>query len=166
MIIFRPPKESDLKQLLQYANGLVAEDAPILLNQKQTLKQEAQYLENILKKIKQKKLVKLLSFDKNKLIGSAQIEKGEYRASHVGTLGISVHKDYRNQGLGKQLIFRIINLAKQKLNITLVRLDVFECNIIARAFYKKLGFKSSGRLPQAIQFKGQLVDRIFMYKKI
>lgn len=40
---------------------------------------------------------------------------------------------------------------------------VFANNDGARGFYRKMGFRESGRIPKAIFYKGRYVDQVLMY---
>ncbi|WP_107668048.1 N-acetyltransferase [Cyanothece sp. BG0011] len=56
---------------------------------------------------------------------------------YINTL--AVHKDYRKQGIGTQLINEVKNQAK-KQNISLLTLNVWSDNMTAIEFYKRQGF--------------------------
>ncbi|MBI2009674.1 MAG: GNAT family N-acetyltransferase [Candidatus Chisholmbacteria bacterium] len=165
-INLRPPKASDVMILQNYINALVAEDAPILINRQQTISQEKEHVANIMKAIKAGERVQLLAFHGPKLIANAQVVKGKYRMSHVGTFGISVAKDYRDDGIGKKLAAAIIKLAINNLKTKLFELTVHDDNPRALHLYEKLGFKKIGVLPKATQYKQDLVDLVYMYRWI
>ena len=56
--------------------------------------------------------------------------------------------------------------AKDKLEVKLLTLTVFENNERAIAFYKKLGFKGAGTVPKSILYKGKYVGQMTMYKEL
>jgi ribosomal protein S18 acetylase RimI-like enzyme len=56
--------------------------------------------------------------------------------------GVRVHTAYRNQGVGKKLLLRSIELAKQK-GCHLIQLTTDKARPEAIAFYKSLGFVAS-----------------------
>jgi RimJ/RimL family protein N-acetyltransferase len=165
-VVLQPPQISDALEMMNYINELVEENVPILLNEKQTIEQEAAYLESTIKEIGNKNKVQLLAFIDGKLAGNAQIEKERWKASHVGEFGISIRNEFRGLGLGKILAAEIIKLAKQELGISLVKLDVFGGNEVAMGLYKKLGFTECGRVPDAVMQQGKLTERIMMCLKI
>ena len=164
IITFREPQSRDAPRLLEYINNLVAEDAQILINQKQNQAEEAKYLKQTLEKIANRQKIQLLAFHKDTLIGNCRIDKGQYRASHVGTFGISIRQEYRSEGLGTKLSQLVLQQAREKLGITLVKLDVFTTNKPALILYRKLGFKQYGQIPQGIFYRGKHIDHIFMCK--
>lgn len=58
-------------------------------------------------------------------------------------MNIVVRKDKRNQGIGRQLLEKIINIAKSK-NLKNLKLEVSEKNVPAISLYKSKGFKLKG----------------------
>ena len=57
---------------------------------------------------------------------------------------LAVGEKYRNKGIGKELIEKILFLAKE-LKIRSIFLEVRESNEAARKLYQKLGFKQMGK---------------------
>ncbi len=156
------------KEFQKHINSLIKEEAMILLDQKQTLKEEQEWLKNELKNIKRKVQVMLVAQDGNKIVGISEIKLKRGKESHVGELGISVRKKYRGQGLGKKLMAEILKSAKKELKpkIKIVRLSVFPENKIAQNLYKKFGFKKVATIPKQLQYHGKLVDEIVMIREL
>ena len=168
-IRIRELSKEDLKKpkdFLNYINSLVAEDAKILINKKFTLKQEKEWLKSVFEGIKRKKKVFCIAEHQNKIVGIGGIEMKNYRENHVGLVGISVRKGYRGIGLGKYLMKTVIDLAKRRLKVRIIRLSVFENNKIAINLYKKLGFKKVAKIPKQIQYKNKLIDEIVMILEV
>ncbi len=57
------------KEFQKHINSLIEEEAMILLDQKQTLKEEQEWLKNELKDVKRKIQVMLIAKDGNKIVG-------------------------------------------------------------------------------------------------
>ncbi len=167
-IILRPPQPGDEQILFDYAQELAAEDTYILLNPDEpvTWNEEVNYLKGILKKIEAKWQVHYLAFHGNQLIGSSQVSLQGRRKKHVGAFGISINQLYRNDGIGTQLATFVLNEAKSVLGITLVTLEVFANNEVAKKLYRRLGFNEFGRLPGGLVYKGEPVDSILMYRSL
>ncbi|MEM4710252.1 MAG: GNAT family N-acetyltransferase [Candidatus Diapherotrites archaeon] len=108
------------------------------------------------------KEVTVVAYNKNKILGIAQISLAKWRCNHVGEFNISVRKEYRGFGLGKMLGLKVIELAKAKLKPKIIRLSVFAENKIAKGLYVKLGFKEVAVIPKQYQYKGKLVDEVVM----
>lgn len=64
-----------------------------------------------------------------------------FEEAHITTL--SVHPDYRKQGVAQQLLFTVIDSC-YKNRIKYITLEVRESNIPAISLYEKNGFKSIG----------------------
>lgn len=166
--VFRLPRISDAKNLMEYINSLVEERAPILKDVKVNLREEKKWLKSLLSEIKSKKKVAYVVEHKKSgnIVGMCNITKGNFAASHIGNLGIAIKKEFRGIGLGKALMNYTIEQAKKKLNIEMVTLSVFKNNKIAISLYKKLGFKVYGELKRGLKRDGKYYDEILMYKRL
>ncbi len=90
--------------------------------------------------------------DEGELIGSVNFRPGErQRMAHQGELGIGNHSSWRGRGLGTLLMVLTLNWAAQTPSVEKVCLGVFSGNTGARRLYRRLGFRSEGRVRR--QFK-------------
>lgn len=161
-ILIRRPKMSDVKQLKDYINSLVEEDAPIQINEKVSLKAEREWLKDSLKKIRENKLHLLVAELDKKIVSVVNLTKKRGRFSHVAELGISVSKDYRRLGIATSISEHILDIGKRDKTIKVIELRAVEPNKGAIELYKKLGFKKVARLQNRAQYKGKLVDEFIM----
>ena len=60
------------------------------------------------------------------------------KIAHVSNFGVS--KNYRSQGIGKQLMDAFFNVCKER-KIDEIRLGVYNINTVAYRFYENYGFK-------------------------
>ncbi len=81
---------------------------------------------------------------------------------HVTTLGISLAKEYRNQGIGHLMMKRAIEWAKSTGIVTRIQLSVFERNQPAIHIYKKFNFAIEGRRINSIYRDGEYQDTFIM----
>lgn len=84
------------------------------------------------------------------IIGTAGLTiNSNPRLRHSGGIGIMIHKDYQNMGVGTALMEALLDVADNWLMLIRVELGVFEDNKRAIHLYEKLGFKKEGlkRLP-------------------
>ena len=65
---------------------------------------------------------------------------GAIQEDYIGIFDIVVHKDFRGNGYGKDIINGIFNIALQK-NVKTVYLQVICGNTPAERLYEKIGFK-------------------------
>lgn len=80
-----------------------------------------------------------------KVVGSIHLHQHQNpRTRHVGGLGMMVHPNYWNMGIGSQLMDNIIDIADNWLNLTRVELEVNPENMHALRLYEKFGFKREG----------------------
>lgn len=85
--------------------------------------------------------------------------------SHQCLFAIIVNEEFRNRGIGKALIEHFEKIAREKFNIELLHLEVYEGNP-AIHLYERLGFKEYGRHPRFIKDSGKYIGKILMQKEI
>jgi len=164
-IEIRDIQEKDYVELKNFINSLVMENVFILKNVTIDDEGELSYVRKCIDEVKRKERVHLIAVYKNKIIGVAEIKKKRFKEKHVGVLGVSVRKNFRNEGIGKALMKEIIKRSKG-IGIKLIVLDLFKVNKTAFILYKKLGFKKYGELPKALKHKGKYMSMVLMYKWI
>ena len=93
------------------------------------------------------------------VIGSAGLQVcTNPRMRHVGTLGMLVHTEFQNQGIGTALMKTVLELADNWLMLVRVELEVFADNERAIHLYEKLGFEKEGLLRMTTVRSGRYVD--------
>lgn len=96
------------------------------------------------------------------IIGSASLSFNPQEIyKHKAELGIAVHDDYQNMGVGTAMMRHLLHIAKMK-KIIKVYLHVNTDNKRAIHVYKKLGFKIEGRLRKERCDDGQFGDEYRM----
>lgn len=97
------------------------------------------------------------------VIGTAGLSvNANPRLRHSGSIGIMVHKDYQNVGVGTALMKALLDIADNWLMLVRVDLSVFEDNEIAIHLYEKLGFEREGVKRLAAIRNGSYVNEILM----
>lgn len=81
---------------------------------------------------------------------------------HLVRLGISVHADHRNKGVGRALIQHCIEWARTSGIISRIELFVTCCNERAIHLYRSCGFEIEGRRIHAMYKFGQYHDDYLM----
>lgn len=84
------------------------------------------------------------------------------RRRHSGTLGMMVHADYQNRGVGSALLAAILDVADNWLKLVRVELEVFADNQRAIHLYEKLGFEREGVKRAGAIRHGIYADELFM----
>lgn len=90
--------------------------------------------------------------------------KGSPRAAirHAVTLGISVDRVWRRQGVGTQLLENAIAWARKSGLVSRIELSVFERNSTAIHLYEKFGFDVEGKRRRAVFRDGTYLDTLLM----
>lgn len=166
-VIFRYTKSDDLDAMLNYINTLIAEDTFIgLFGEPLTLKEEEKTLKEILEGVKKNDKIFIVVEVNNAYKGNAGIHREKTRRkTHVGNIGISLAAEYRNEGIGVELMTALIEEGK-KLGMKILYLTCLENNDRALHLYEKLGFKRSGYVPNACFWKGGYVGEVTLYLPI
>ncbi|WP_372998602.1 GNAT family N-acetyltransferase [Lutispora sp.] len=84
------------------------------------------------------------------------------RMRHSGSIGIMVHKDYQNQGVGLALMSTLLDIADNWLMLVRVELGVYADNARAIHLYEKFGFKKEGIKRKAAIRNGEYIDEMMM----
>ncbi|MGL5616473.1 MAG: GNAT family N-acetyltransferase [Sarcina sp.] len=119
---------------------------------------------NLLTLEKDEKDFLITAFLDGKIIGDAGITKirDQMKYGHRAYFGISILKEFCNEGLGMHMLSIALEQAK-KNGFEQVELGVFEDNLPAIALYEKCGFKKFGVQPRAFKLKdGTYRDEIIM----
>ncbi len=81
--------------------------------------------------------------------------------AHVGVLGMGLLPPFRGQGIGRQLIEKTLDAARD-LGLSRIELTVREDNANAMALYEKIGFVAEGVQRNAFKVDGQYVNLVMM----
>jgi len=93
------------------------------------------------------------------VIGVSGLHGGRRKAvRHNGGVGISVNLEWRDKGVGTDLLQHIIEWAKASNTIKRIELEVMAHNARAIHVYEKLGFKMEGKRLAAMYKEGHYID--------
>jgi putative acetyltransferase len=106
----------------------------------------------------------LVAYISDKLVGELTCRANSRIAAqkHVASLGMSVHRDWRGNGIGSMLITHAIDWAKRSNAIHRIELRVFSSNTPAIHLYEKSGFVQEGCLKKAVFRHGKYHDSLMM----
>lgn len=162
-VVFRYPTTEDFFIVWKYACDLAAEDTFVELSGLPPGEdEERKWFEQMITSASEGSAVYLHVYINQVLVGSGEVSKGKYRRKHVGHLGISLAPQYREEGVGTELMKLLIEQSKM-LGIRLIELSCYENNPRALHVYEKLGFQKIGIMPNAIAWKGGYVGEVKMY---
>ena len=103
-----------------------------------------------------------------KVAGNCGIHfSNKLKTRHRAGVAIALCKEFWNLGIGTRMFEEMEKLALTKTYVQILELDFVEGNTRARALYEKMGYKITGRRPEAICLKdGKLLDEYMMQKKL
>jgi RimJ/RimL family protein N-acetyltransferase len=170
-IIIRYPLWEDLDELVRYINKISREDTYITFSGETISKEEeVEYLIATYRNIEKMDSVVLFALKNGQLIGSSDIHRvfsHRRRGQHIGTFGITIEQEYREQGIGFELAKQVIEESKRKIRgLELITLDVYSENERAVKMYEKIGFTKYGELPEGLKYKDRLVGEVKMMMKL
>lgn len=97
------------------------------------------------------------------IVGALNCKGGTRRAiRHAVLLGMSVDREWRNQGVGQLLMARAIEWARGTGIVSRIELAVFARNEMAIHLYRKFGFEVEGHRRKAVCRDGEQLDDFIM----
>nr|WP_317283689.1 GNAT family N-acetyltransferase [uncultured Sellimonas sp.] len=107
--------------------------------------------------------IMLLALDGEEIVAIATIHSShKIKSRHEGELGIVVAKKYQGQGIGSELIRRLIEWAKGNGVTTRIALDTRADNVMAISLYLKFGFEVEGCRKNSTLLNGKYYDLYVM----
>ena len=157
--IIRPLIPQDESSLIQFFNSIAGEDILYLRDDVKDPRVIKKWCETLNYEI----TLPLIAEVEGKIIGDATLHQ-EMRGwkSHIGTVRVVIHPQYRGRGIGRTLVGELIQIA---LDIGLVKLDAEFMAEQTRqiAIFEKLGFVNMAVLPQHVKdVKGESHDLLIM----
>ena len=164
VVVFREPRPSDAKLLMDFINAFVAEPmSGLLINKRVRLKEEKAWLRGWLADIRSRKGVMLLVEADGRIQGNCTVSRLVWKSSHMADAGIALSKDFRGRGIGEALMKETIELARKRMSgLEMIQLKAFDYNERALELYKKLGFVVVGRVPRANKEGKDYYDDVLM----
>jgi len=162
-LVIRKGSKSDAKAILDYINTISSETDFLTFGEDEfdkTLEEEEGFIENI---SKQNNALFIIAEIEGKIVGNLSFSGGTRpRLAHAGEFGVSILKEYWEQGIGTELIKYLIEWAKQSGVIRKIDLRVRSDNDLAIHVYKKLGFNEEGVITRDLQINNIFYDSICM----
>jgi RimJ/RimL family protein N-acetyltransferase len=91
------------------------------------------------------------------MIGGSRAE-----SAHSVTLGVSVAKNWRDGGVGRELMSRAIEWAQRTEGVARIELEVFSHNARAIHLYETMGFGAEGVRRRPFIKDGVAIDSLIM----
>jgi RimJ/RimL family protein N-acetyltransferase len=103
------------------------------------------------------------AFVDEQVVGHVDLTGGSlYSSLHRARLGVGVEREYRGQGVGSALINAALSWARRERKLNWIDLSVFAHNRQALHLYERLGFRETGRTPDAYRVGTLRIDDVHM----
>lgn len=163
-VVIREARPEDAEEIIAYMQMLSAEPNNNILYEagefNVTVEEERELLASAPASVNS---VFIVADAGGKIVGLANIAGGRRRAArYSGTIGITLHPDYRNQGIGTRMMQYLIEWARQTGRLTRLELHVFTYNTRAIHVYERVGFATEGIRRRAFIKDGEYVDSMIM----
>lgn len=144
-VIIRSADIENAAAVFELAKAVISEEIYQLTSSAEfniTLEQEEKWIEAHLNNPDH---IILIAETNSKIIGLLNFQNGSgTRIAHTGEFGMSVAKEFRDQGIGFLLLTSLIEWAEKNYIIEKINLSVHGNNERAIALYKKLDFEIEG----------------------
>lgn len=164
-VLIRTAKAEDALRILQIQNEVVLEGAFLITVAEEftkTVVQQKEWIEGILAT---DRATILVAETTSGVVGwIVCLSPDRRRLTHTASLGMMIEKEYRNMGIGKQLMEAMVKWAKLNPALEKLALGVFSTNERAIALYKKVGFVEEGRKIREFKIsENEYIDDVLMY---
>jgi len=163
-IVIRSAEPNDASELLRLGKEVMAEEIYTLTTPEElsaTVEQQMKWVEDM--NAHPGKIILVATFE-GRLISILDFSCGHRkRIAHTGEFGVSIDKDFREEGIGTHIMNALLSWATDHPVIEKVNLRVHVNNTRARNLYLKLGFIEEGRLKNDMKYgPSSYVDTIVM----
>jgi ribosomal protein S18 acetylase RimI-like enzyme len=157
-VTIRTARMADAESLLRNANLVGAEAVYILLDHLEDIETERRWLEGF----DGVRNVLFVADAAGEVVGSADCHGGGYaKTQHVGGVGIAIRDGWREVGLGRILMNRILEWMRAR-GFKKADLCVFASNMRARRLYESLGFNEEGLRRRQVRIRDVYEDEVVM----
>lgn len=127
-------------------------------------KSEDEWKSYILASEREKDSVMVCAFEDGQMIGCVSaIWNNRSKVAHVASVvGMFVHTNEQNKGVGYKLISQLLAHLQKKGRFRKAKLDVVSTNLPALNLYKKVGFVETGTLHAELFLNGTYYDLVEM----
>jgi len=117
---------------------------------------QTDYIENT---FTQSHCTMILALVNDRIVGIGTImSENKIKSRHIGGLGIVIEKEHQGQGIGSEVMRRLIEFCRTNGITTKIKLDTRTDNETAVALYRRLGFEIEGELKNDALVNGTYYD--------
>jgi GNAT superfamily N-acetyltransferase len=123
-VVFRTPRWEDLDELLELINSLVEDKAEIVISDKLTWKEEADWLADLLVRLEKDQAFFFVAEVDGRVVASCDLHVGKGTEVRAGNVGIVVKDGFRGVGIGTRMMWTIVKFARKR-GLRVLVLSVF-----------------------------------------
>ena len=167
-IIVRSAQLGDVQALIEQTRAVLVEGTFMVTTSEEFNVTLEQWEERIKSYSSEEGKILLVATAQEQVIGSLHFRNGvRRRLAHQGDFGMSVHKGWRERGVGSALVQSLINWSCANPLIEQIRLSVLATNEAAIRLYTTVGFALEGRLMNQTKLDdGTYTDLILMARSV
>lgn len=158
-LVVRKAQKDDAQRIIEFVQKVAVESDNLTFGEGEfniTIEQEESILEEALTSDNKLFIVAEIN---GRIVGNLTFLAGKRpRVQHSGEFGISVLKEYWNQGVGQSLLDYLITWAKETKIIRKINLKVRTDNYAGIKLYEKFGFKHEGTITRNFYINGEFYD--------
>lgn len=154
-VVFRNPTEADADAIVSFYNEVGGETTYLSFEKDEYPLSVSDQVTSIKATNEQKNATMLLAIVDESIVGIGTIHSDQkIKSKHSGELGIVVSKKFQGQGIGTEIIKRLIDWCKSNGITKRIQLDTRTDNELAVKLYKKFGFEIEGELKNSTFLNG------------
>ncbi|HIW20626.1 MAG TPA: GNAT family N-acetyltransferase [Candidatus Dorea intestinavium] len=162
-ITFREPEVTDAKTIVDFYNQVGGETFYLSFGKDEYPLSVKALKEEIASVKESSNNIMILALDGDKIVCIGTISStAKVKGRHVGELGIVVTEEYQGQGIGTEMIKRLIAWSKGNGITTKIQLDTLEVNKKAVKLYQDFGFEIEGNLRNSTLYDGKYYNLLVM----
>lgn len=155
-IIYRNPVVEDAEELVTFYNRVGGETTYLSFTENEYPLNVEEQKAKILSVDQQQNSVMILAIAADQIVGIGTItSSNKIKARHYGELGIVVTEKFQGQGIGSELIRRMLDWSRANGVTTKIQLDTRTDNHGAVELYQKFGFEIEGELKNTTLIDGK-----------
>ncbi len=170
-VLIRSLVEADIdnaEKFLKFINAIINDPSiKVSFDKQRSIDEEKVWIREVVELIKQEKMVQMVAFLDNEVVGMSDVTLFKEKKSHVGDFGIALTEKARGRQLGfrlaKATINESIDLFGDHLRVIKVSFPASKDKV--KDFYKSLGFIEVAEIPDQYLFD-ELEAETVMLKRI
>jgi RimJ/RimL family protein N-acetyltransferase len=162
-LVIREANPDDTQAIMGVKLNYLNDSKTIPINLDEYPNDYSKELEVVNKLIREKNSTLIVAIVDGQIIGNIDINGSQRkRLFHTAWVGMGIHNDWQNKGIGSQLLTYAMNWANQNEHLKLITLEAYATNFAAIQMYKKHNFKETGRIKNFFFQDNQYLDNISM----